>query len=80
MIDTFQWRASIGSWYCCQMPYTAKKGIIAEFPGQVDSFWSGGSRYESNDDLTVFLFLFLLLILLLSGDIELNPGPKTGKS
>ena len=76
MIDTFQWRASIGSWYCRQMPYTAKKGIIAEFPGRV---LSGGSRYESNDDLTFFLFLFLLLILLLSGDIELNPGPKTGK-
>ena len=76
MIDTFQWRASIGSWYCRQIPYTAKKGIIAEFPGQV---LSGGPRYESNDDLTFFLFLFLLLILLLSGDIELNPGPKTGK-
>ena len=25
------------------------------------------------------LFVFLLLLLLLSGDIELNPGPRTGK-
>lgn len=79
MIDTSQWRASIGSWYCHQIPYTARKGIIAEFPGQVDSLWSGGSRYECSDDFIFFLFLFLLLALVLSGDIELNPGPRTGK-
>ena len=30
---------------------------------------------EDNSDL----FIFLPLLLLLSGDIELNPGPRTGK-
>ena len=30
---------------------------------------------EDNSDL----FVFLPLLLLLSGDIELNPGPRTGK-
>ena len=28
---------------------------------------------------TIFLAVFLFLLLILSGDIELNPGPKTGK-
>lgn len=79
MIDTSQWRFSVGNWYCCQIPYTAKKGMIAEFPGLVGTLRSGGSKYESSDGLTFFLFLSLLLILILSGDIELNPGPKTGK-
>ena len=28
---------------------------------------------------TIFLAVFLFLLLILSGDIELNPGPKSGK-
>ena len=70
MIDTCQWRIAIGLWYCHQIPYTTKKGTTIDISGWVKSLWSG---YEGGGNLVLF---FLLLIL--SGDIELNPGPKTG--
>ena len=79
MIDTSQWRASIGLWYCHQISYTTKKGTTTDFSRWVESLLSGGSRNEGCGNLTFFLVLFLLLLLILSGDIELNPGPKTGK-
>ena len=78
MIDINQWRVSIGLWYCHQIPYTTKKGITSDILGCVESLLlSGGSGDEGGGNL-ISLVLFCLL-LILSGDIELNPGPKTGK-
>ena len=30
MIDTSQWRVSIGLWYCPQIPYTTKNGTTTD--------------------------------------------------
>ena len=80
MIDTSQWRVNIGLWYCHQIPYTTKKGTTAtNISGCVESLWSGGLGDEGGSNLTFSLVLFLLLLLILSGDIELNPGPKISK-
>ena len=42
---------------------------------QLSVQWSGGGS-----GCICCLVVFLLLLLILSGDIELNPGPKTGKT
>ena len=78
MIDTSQWRASIGLWYCHQIPYTTKKT-----PSTTDTYGWIKSLLMSEDEgggtLIFSLVLFLLLLLILSGDIELNPGPQTSQ-
>ena len=79
MINSNQWRVSIGLWYCHQMSCGTKKGTTTDISRWVESLLSGGSGNEGCSNLTFFLVLFLLLLLILSGDIELNPGPKTGK-
>ena len=77
MIDISQWRVSVGLWYCHQIPYTAKNGsATTDISRWVESLWSGD---EGGGNLTFPLVLFLLFLLILSGDIELNPGPITGK-
>ena len=79
MIDTTQWRVSIGLWYCHQIPNTIKKGTTTDILGCVESLiLSGGTGEEGGGNL-ISLVLFFLLLLILSGDIEVNPGPKTGK-
>ena len=78
MINISQWRVCIGSWYCRQIPHTMKKGTTTDISGWVESLWSGGSGDEGGGSLTLCLVLFILLFLILSGDIELNPGPRTG--
>ena len=45
--------------------------------GHVHAKGSGGGSGESGHTF-YYLVVFLLLLLILSGDIELNPGPKTG--
>ena len=78
MIDISQWRASIGSWYCHQIPYTTKKtSFTNDTPGWIKLLLMSGD--EGGGTLIFSLVLFLLLLLILSGDIELNPGPKTGQ-
>ena len=81
MIDLCQWRSSIGLWSCYQVSFTAKMapqgtstGLIQRW---VDLQWFGGSGNEGGN-LIFSLALFVLVLLILSGDIELNPGPKTG--
>ena len=78
MIDICNWRASIGLWYCHQIPYTIKKTpFTTDSPGCVKSLLMTGNK--GGGTLIFSLVLFLLILLILSGDIELNPGPKTGK-
>ena len=79
MIDASQWRVSIGLWYCHQISNNTKKGTTTDIIQWVESIWSRGSGDEDGSNFTFSLVLFLLLLLILSGDIELNPGPKTGK-
>ena len=72
MIDICQWRVSIGLWYSHQVSYSTIRNTNST-NGTVHSqsvVESGKSTFPA------VVFVFLLLIL--SGDIELNPGPKTG--
>ena len=78
MINICQRRVTIGLWYYHQIPYTSKKGITIDISEWMESLWSGGPVDECSGNLIFSLVLFLLL-LILSGDIELNPGPITGK-
>ena len=71
MIDLTQWRARIGSWYSCRIPSKYATGSKL-----MESLRVIGGEDGGND---IVLFVFLVLLLILSGDIELNPGPKTGK-
>ena len=71
MIDICQWRVSIGLWYPHQVSYTANTT-------SVPVGWTLSNC--STVHLTISLVVFLLLLLILSGDVELNPGPKTGNT
>ena len=79
MIDISQWRVSIGLWGCHQMSYSSHS---KETPNTKSSsnIIDGMNIIRNIKDLTFSLGVFLSLLLILSGDIELNPGPKTGKS
>ena len=81
LMDICQLRVNTGLWYCHQIKFTTKKsleGIVTNIvQGYVESQWS---EQESGDEsgfyLAFFPACFLLLLLILSGDVELNPGPK----
>ena len=75
MIDICQWRASIGLWACHQISYSTCSKVS---PNADNSTIDGLTTIRRIKDLTFTLGLFLLLLLILSGDIEINPGPKTG--
>ena len=71
MIDITQWRVSIGLWYSCRILSKHATGSkLMVLLGIV-----GGENGDNN----IVLFVFRVLCLILSGDIELNPGPKTSK-
>ena len=81
-MDICRWRLSIGLWYCHQKKFTTEsilQRIITKIvQGCVESQLSEQkSGDESGCYLTFFPVCFLLLLLILSGDVELNPGPKT---
>ena len=75
MIDIIQWRTMIGLWYCHVIP--------KKTPTTDNSVWVKSLLMLVNegggDSLVFSLVLFLVLLLKLSGDVELNPGPKTGQ-
>ena len=78
MIDTIQWRLSIGLWACHQTSYSSHtKGTPnTESSSRID----GVTMIRKIKDVTFSLGVFLSLLLILSGDVELNPGPETGNS
>ena len=77
MINISQWRASIGLWYCRQIPHATKSHSDSSLFKEL--LWSGeGSVNEGGGNMTFSLVVLFLLLLILSGDVELNPGPKTG--
>ena len=81
MIDISQWRANIGLWHCYRIPAATNKSLPhgTTVDTWVESLWPRESGNDGDDNLTFSLVLFFLLLLILSGDVELNPGPKTGK-
>ena len=76
MIDISQWRISIGLWHCCHIPCNATRGTV-NVTGWVESLLCSENGGVTN--LVISLVVFLLVLLILSGDVELNPGPLTGK-
>ena len=81
MIDLCQWRLTIGLWHCCRTPAATKKSLPhgTAVDTWMKSLWSRELGNDGGDNPTFFLVSFFLLLLILSGDVELNPGPKTGK-
>ena len=78
MIDITQWRVSIGLWACHAVSYSihSKETLNTESSFRID----GVTMIRKIKDVTLSLCLFLSLLLILSGDVELNPGPKTGNT
>ena len=77
MIDITQWRVNIGLWASRKMSYSTH----SKETSNIDNSYriDGVTIIKKIKDLTFSLGIFLLLLLFLSGDVELNPGPKTGK-
>ena len=79
MIDISQWRVSIGLWCCYHIPDATKcLPLGTAVDAWMESLWSRELGNDDGDNLALFLVLFFLL-LILSGDVELNPGPRTDK-
>ena len=78
MIDVTQWRVCIGLWACHQISCSthSKETPNTESSCRIDEV----TIIRKIKDLTFSLGIFLSLLLILSGDVELNPGPKTGNS
>ena len=80
MIDVSQWRASIGLWVCHQISYSSPHTKDAPTTNNSGSKIDGITVSRRIRDLISFFLVLFLLLLILSGDIELNPGPKTGNN
>ena len=81
MIDISHWRVCTGLWHCYQISAATKKSLPhgTAVNTWMESLWSRELGNDGGDNLAFFLVLFFSLLLILSGDVELNPGPKTGK-
>lgn len=77
MIDVCQWRASIGLWACHQISYSSAHTKDTPSPDNSGSRINGVIVVRRIRDLTFSLALLLLLLIIISGDVEVNPGPKT---
>ena len=75
MINISQQRAGIGFWTCHQISYSIHTKKIPNT--KINSRIEGVAIIRKTKDLSFSLGVFLLLIIS-SGDVELNPGPKTG--
>ena len=75
MIDLCQWRASIGQWSCCK--WTCCNGKSTG--GSLKVLDQSRISAEKRSKPTISLILFFTILLILAGDVELNPGPKTGE-
>ena len=76
MTDISQWTINIRLWHCCHVLRSATKGSV-NVTGLVESLLCSENGDVTNLVFSLIMFFFFLLIL--SGDIELNPGPLTGK-
>ena len=76
MIDVHQWRVTIGLWSCRLLPHLTKRSPhgVATNTNCVNSL--SLKLIVSGNLISLMMFLFLVLIL--SGDVEVNPGPKIG--
>ena len=74
MIDFCQWRASIGLWNCCKWPCSNGKST----GGSLKVLDQSRISAEKRSKPTISLILLFTILLILAGDVELNPGPKTG--
>ena len=65
MIDLLQWRVSIGVWNCrnCLLLCNLRINPIR--------------KWMLEKLTTLILTVLFLILLILSGDVELNPGPRT---
>ena len=91
MIDIIQWRVSIGSWHCCTSSnhtiklITTRKLTTVVPTSQDDSVNDSRNVKPSPQEIQnipsaiTLARRIVLLLLLMSGDVEVNPGPKTGK-
>ena len=68
MIGLIQWRARIGSW----------NGVSAATRSRLISVPTSSSQQTWSVNSSVIIRVIVLLLLLTCGDIELNPGPRTG--
>ena len=78
MIVISQWRLSIGLWACHKISCSShtKENPDTKSSSRID----GVTIIRKIKDLTFSLGISLSLLLILSGDVELNPGPKTGNT
>ena len=80
MIDVSQWRVTIGLWVCHQISYGSGPNKDTPSTDSSGSSINGFTLVRRIRDLTSFFLVLFLLLLILSGDVELNPGPKTGNN
>ena len=76
MINISQWISSIGLWACHHVSYSTHSVMVLNTNTSIRIV--GKTIARKIKDLTFSLGVFVSLLLILSGDVELNPGPKTG--